>query len=204
MENKIVKRIQDEFSKNPDLTTKKIKLSLLDTVYVIYLETVSSSDKVHDYILKNLSNLSGQKNKRIPNLDSILPGPNTKEIKNYDEIEFYITNGFTIIIRNNTILAIETKADINRSVAEPNSEPATNGPKDAFTENYQINMGLVKRRIKSHTLKTDEFVIGRKTSTKVGVLYLDDVAEMKQVESIKKKLENLYLNTNTPILSADM
>ena len=181
MENKIVKRIQDEFSKNPDLTTKKIKLSLLDTVYVIYLETVSSSDKVHDYILKNLSNLSGQKNKRIPNLDSILPGPNTKEIKNYDEIEFYITNGFTIIIRNNTILAIETKADINRSVAEPNSEPATNGPKDAFTENYQINMGLVKRRIKSHTLKTDEFVIGRKTSTKVCFIYLDDFAEIKKV-----------------------
>ena len=65
MENKIVKRIQEEFKKNPDLTTKKIKLSLLDTVYVIYLETISSSDKVNDYILKNLSNLSGLKSKKI-------------------------------------------------------------------------------------------------------------------------------------------
>ncbi len=171
MENKIVKRIQEEFKKNPDLTTKKIKLSLLDTVYVIYLETISSSDKVNDYILKNLSNLSGLKSKKIRNLDSILPGPNTKEIKNYDEIEFYITNGFTIVIRNNTILAIETKADINRSVAEPNSEPATNGPKDAFTENYQINLGLIKRRIKSHTLKTDEYIIGRKQVLKL-VFYI--------------------------------
>jgi len=191
MENKIVKRIQEEFNKNPDLTTKKIKLSLLDTVYVVYLETVSSSDKVNDYILKNLSNLSGLKSKKIRNLDSILPGPNTKEIKNYDEIEFYITNGFTIVIRNNTILAIETKADINRSIAEPNSEPATNGPKDSFTENYQINLGLIKRRIKSHTLKTDEFVVGRKTSTKVGVLYFDDIAETEQVELIKKKISKI-------------
>ena len=67
MENKIVNRIQEEFKRNPDLTTKKIKLSLLDTVYVIYLETISSSDKVNDYILKNLSNLSGLKSKKIRN-----------------------------------------------------------------------------------------------------------------------------------------
>ena len=155
MENRLVKRIKDEFNKVPDLIVKKIKLSLLDQVYVLYLETVSSSDKVNDYILKNLSSISTNKNKKIYNLDSILPGPNTVKINNYDEIEFYITNGFTIIIRKNEVLAIETKADINRSVAPSETEPATNGPKDAFTENYQINLGLIKRRIKSHHLKIE-------------------------------------------------
>ncbi len=194
MENKIIKRLQKEFTKTPDLTIKKIKLSLLDTVYVVYLETVSSSDKVNDYILKNLSNLSSIKKKNIYNLDSILPGPNTKVINEYDEIEFYITNGFTVIIRNKEILAIETKADINRSISTPDSEPATTGPKDAFTENYQINMGLVKRRIKSHDLKTDEFVIGRKTKTKVGVLYFNDIAEEQIIENIKRKLEKIDID----------
>ena len=52
MENKLIKRIQKEFSKTPDLIIKKVKLSLIDTVYIVYLETVSSSDKVNDYILK--------------------------------------------------------------------------------------------------------------------------------------------------------
>jgi len=65
MQNKIIKRIQNEFTKTPDLIIKKIKLSLLDTVYVVYLETVSSSDKVNDYILKNLSYISSNKNKKI-------------------------------------------------------------------------------------------------------------------------------------------
>lgn len=194
MENKIVKRIQKEFSKTPDLIIKKIKLSLIDTVYVLYLETVSSSDKVNDYILKNLSHLSSNKNKKIYNTDSILPGPNTVEIKKYDEIEYFITNGFTIIIRGSTILAIETKADINRSVPTPDTEPAINGPKDAFTENYQINLGLVKRRIKSNTIKTDEFTIGRKTKTKIGVLYFDDIVEKELVENLNKKLEKIDID----------
>ena len=173
--SKIIKRIQEEFAKTPDLIIKKIKLALLDTIYIVYLESVSSGDKVNDYILKNLSTLSTTKEKKNADLDSIIPGPNTKEIKNLDEIEFYLTNGFTIIIRNNRVLAIETKADINRGIPTPDTEPATNGPKDAFTENYQINLGLVKRRIKSNTLKTDEYIIGRKTKTKVGLLYFSEI-----------------------------
>ena len=44
MENKIVKRIQEEFQNTPDLIIKKVKISLFDTVYILYLETVSSSE----------------------------------------------------------------------------------------------------------------------------------------------------------------
>ena len=194
MENKIIKRIQKEFSKTPDLIIKKIKLSLLDSIYIVYLESVGSGDKVNDYILKNLSNISSSKNKKIINIESIIPGPNSKEIKNYDEIEFYLTNGFALVIRNNTILAIEVKADINRSVSTPDTEPATNGPKDAFTESYQINLGLIKRRIKSNTLKNEEYIIGRKTKTKVGLLYFDDIAENSLVEEIKEKLEKIDID----------
>ncbi len=192
--NIIVKRLQKEFDLVPDLIIKKVKVSLFKTVYVIYLETVSSSDKVNDYVLKNLSNISSFKNHRIINLDSILPGPNTKKVNNYDEIEFYITNGFTVIIMGMEILAIETKADINRSVSTPDSEPAINGPKDAFTENYQINLGLVKRRIKSNTFKTLEFTVGRKTKTKVGLLYFEDIAEDNMIKDLKKKIEAIDID----------
>jgi len=194
MENKVIKRIQNEFSDTPDLIIKKIKLSLLDTAYVVYLETVSSSDKINDYILKNLSSISSNKNKKITNTDSILPGPNTVKVKNFDEIEYFITNGFAIIIRNHDILAIEVKADINRSVSTPDSEPAVNGPKDAFNENYQMNLGLIKRRIKSHFFKAKEYTVGRKTLTKVGVLYCDDIAEQEQVKNICQKITKIDID----------
>ena len=54
--NKIVKRLETEFSKSPDFVIKEINLSIFKTMYLIYLETVSSSDKVNDYILKNIIN----------------------------------------------------------------------------------------------------------------------------------------------------
>ncbi|MBQ6687366.1 MAG: spore germination protein [Bacilli bacterium] len=191
--NKIVTRIQKEFSKTPDLVIKEIQAGLFKTIYVVFLETVSSGDKVNDYILKNLANISSNGSIKT-NLESIIPGPNMKEITELDQIEFYITSGFAIVILKDTCLAVEVRADIHRSVGSPESEPAIVGPKDAFTENFQINLGLVKRRIKTSKLKTDNFVVGRKTNTTVGVLYLDDVANKEFVKKIEKRISEIDID----------
>ena len=194
MENKIIKRIKEEFNENVDLIIKEVKLSPLKTVYVVYLESVTGSDKVNDYILKNLSLLTGLKQRRLKDIKSLIPSPHTIIIKELDQIEFYITNGFTIVIYGKEVLALETKADINRSVSEPTTEQAINGPKDAFTENIQINLGLVKRRIKSHTLKSVNKVIGRKTSTMLNILYFDDIAENENIKEVMKVIDSIDID----------
>lgn len=191
MKNDIVKKIQKEFAKSVDLVIKPVKISTFQTIYIVYLESVTGSDKVNDYILKNLSLLSGLKTKRLKDLASLIPSPHTVLLKNTDEIEFYITNGFTIVIEGKEVLALETKSEINRGIPEPTTEQSIYGPKDAFTENIQINLGLVKRRIKSHTLKSLSHVIGRKTGTMVNVLYFDDIADETNVEEVTKVLKSI-------------
>ena len=52
-------------------------------------------------------------------------------------------------------------------------------------------MGLIKRRIKNKTLKTEEIFIGRKTQTKISINYLEDVAKLENINKIKKKLEGI-------------
>lgn len=194
MKNKIVERIKEEFKQSVDLIVKPVKISTFQTIYIVYLESVTGSNKVNDYILKNLSLFSGLKQKKLSDLASLIPSPNTVILKNTDEIEYYITNGFTIVIDNKDILALETKADINRSVPEAATEQSIYGPKDAFTENIQINLGLVKRRIKSHTLKSTSHVVGRKTTTMINVLYFDDIVDMENVNETKKILEQIDID----------
>ena len=129
--NKIVKRLENEFSKSPDFVIKEINLSIFKTMYLVYLETVSSSDKVNDYILKNIILKKDEINKN--NVSSFLAAPNTLEIKNADECEFYLTNGFSLVIIQDKIYAIETRADISRAVSNSEVESSINGPQDAFT-----------------------------------------------------------------------
>ncbi len=190
--NKIVTKIKNEFSKTPDLIIRNIDINIFNTLYIIYLETVSSSDKVNDYILKNLVNNKEKINKST--LSSFLAGPNIINIKNTDKIEYYLTNGFTIIILGTKILAIETRADINRSISNSDVEASINGPKDAFTENYQINIGLIKRRLKSHKLKIENRVIGRRSCTQVGILYFEDIADKEMIDEVIKKIDDIDID----------
>ncbi len=190
--NKIVERLKKEFSKTPDLIVKEIKLNMFNTLFIIYLETVSSSNKVNDYILKNVIDNKDKINKN--NFQNYLAGPNTKRIDKYDKIEYFLTNGFTIVILKDNIYGVETRADINRAVANADIETSINGPKDSFTENYQINIGLIKRRLKSHNLKIDNRVMGRKTSTQVGVLYFENIADQELVQNILNKLDNIDID----------
>ncbi len=184
--NKIVQRIQKEFQDVADLKIKQMQVSTFKSVYVIYIETICSSDKINDYILKGLTNYH-----KNHNLNTNLPGSNTVFINNYDEIEFYLTNGFAIIISHKEVIAIEVKGDLSRSISNSIREPSLFGPEDSFNENYQTNLGLIKRRIKSNTFKTKEVILGRKTKTNISINYLDDIADLDMVNKIIAKLQNI-------------
>lgn len=194
MQDKILTRLYKEFDKNPDFIVKKIKTKHFKDIYVIYLESVTGSDKVNDYVLKKLTSINDLKHVRKYNLESIIPGPNTVKIQNSDQIEFYLTNGFTIVLSEKEILAFETKADINRSVSTPEVQKAIYGPNDAFTENIQINLGLLKRRIKSSHLKSEDLNMGRLTNTKVEILYIDNITDLELVKKVTEKLKSVDLD----------
>ena len=191
MKNAIIERLKREFRDNVDFIIKPIKVSFRQTIYVVYLESVTGSDKVNDYILKNITLLNALPKKKLKDLESLIPAPHTVILQNPDDIEFYITNGFTIVIRGSEMLALETKADITRGIPEPTTEQAVFGPKDAFTENIQINLGLLKRRIKSKSLKAKNIVLGRKTNTTINLLYFEDIAEEELVLHVEEELKKI-------------
>ena len=120
----------------PDLQIKKIHF-LFSKLYVINIQSISSSKDTNDFILKYLSNKSiiskilfmHDINNYIPSISFI----------NIDEnnVNNYLFNGFSILIFKDKIYAFETKEKLNRSITEPTSEPTIKGPKDSFVENYK-------------------------------------------------------------------
>ncbi len=65
----MIKKIQEIFNNSTDLKIQEIK-----NVYVIFLESLCSSDKINEYILKLLSL------NKIKNINNVLAGPNTVEL----------------------------------------------------------------------------------------------------------------------------
>ena len=186
--NKIVNRIKIMFSKSPDLVVKVIDANFFSKIYVVYLETVTSSDKVNEYILKEFILKKNEVNKK--NITSYVAGANVKKISNIDLCEFYLTNGFAIVIMGNCLFGVECRADINRSITEANVESSINGPKDAFVENIQINIGLIKRRLKSSKLKIENLYYYKFVNKQILRKYLTNYKDSE----FKSILKNNYFN----------
>ena len=180
----VFKYINNTFKDTPDLVKRKIKYSF-SSVHIYYIETICSSEQVNNFILKNLTNPNSHRK-----FKDILAGPNFKEI-NLNKLEFYLYNGFTVLVYRNKIYAIETKASLDRSVTSPLVEEDLYGAKDALLENYQKNIGLIKRRLKSSHLKTKEYKLGRFTQTSTGVLYIDNITDMSLVKRIDALLNKI-------------
>ena len=180
----VFKYINDTFKDTPDLVERKIKYSF-SCVHIYYIETICSSEQINNFVLKNLTNPNGPRR-----FKDILAGPNFKEI-DLGRLEFYLYNGFTALVYKGKIYVIETKASLDRSVSFPEMEQDLYGAKDALLENYQKNIGLIKRRLKSSHLKTKEYKLGRFTQTATGVFYVDNITDMSLVKRIDALLNKI-------------
>lgn len=183
-----------EMKKNmPDLQIKEISFNL-HKLYIINIQTISNSSMTNSFILEYFSKRSLIKNEIFSSLKkdilNYIPSISFIEIDEKNIME-YLFNGFTIIIFNDEIIAIETKASLDRAISEPTGEPTIKGPKDAFNENYNTNIGLIRKRIKSENLYIKELIIGSITKTKVSIIYLNNVVDKELLNDIINKISSI-------------
>lgn len=120
---------------------------------------------------------------------------NVKEIDvKKDDIFYYLFSGFSLLIYRGDILALETKKGLDRSINVPTTENNVKGPKDSFIESYITNVGLIRKRLKTEKLLLEEKKLGRCTKTKIGIMYISNIAKKEIVNTIKAKLDKIDID----------
>lgn len=204
---KFSKSIKDNFeyikklnNNSSDLSTRYIRIGFQKIGYV-FLESTSSDDKISNYFMKSINNLINfNKNKFFNNiffnLQNQIPNSKLKIIEENDEIFYYLAAGFTIVFVDGIDKAIvfETKANLDRGIAEPTTEIIIKGPKDCFIENYNANIGLIRKRIKDENLYFDEINVGSRTKSKVAISYINDIVDKTIVEKLKTKFKKIDID----------
>ncbi|REK77564.1 spore germination protein [Paenibacillus paeoniae] len=77
----------------------------------------------------------------------------------------------------------------HRQLQESNTEISIKGPKDAFTEELYTNISLVRKRMHTPLLFTEEFIVGSLSKTRVALIYLDHRANQNVVAEARKRLK---------------
>lgn len=189
--NKIIKLLKKDTNNLENIIYRK-KYIGLTKIFIIYNETLVSSDKVSDFIIRSLDNITPffVYHKIINNIDNF----KYKVLRNYNEIDFYLNSGFTILLIGKHYIALETKKDITRSITSPNTENVIRGPSDAFTENIEINIGLIKRRIKNNNLWIKNYNIGLYTKTNISLIYINTIVKEELINMIDDRLNKINID----------
>ncbi len=186
--------LKNEKENIDDMIIKEIKLSNY-SIYLIHIETITSASDINQFILKKLTTLIYlDKTKLINYIYNLLPVNNISFLKDYKTLKERLFNGFTILLIDENILCIETRNNLSRGVTEADYEKTILGPKDAFIEHYNTNLGLIRRRIKDSNLCVKTYELGRYTKTKVGLLYINGICKSDLISKTDKKLKEINID----------
>ncbi len=193
----IINEIKEKIGNSPDFILKEINISR-EKINLMFFETLCDTKSINDFVLEYLSYLKINK-KRITNLfeyvKEFIPSYNVKKITTMDEIIDNLFSGFAIININDNFFAMEFKKQLDSGINVSENEKTIKGPKDAFTENYQTNIGLIRKRLRTEKLWLEEMKVGTKSNTKVGIMYVNDIVDLKLVEMIRDKINNILIDS---------
>ncbi|MDY0408031.1 spore germination protein [Paracerasibacillus soli] len=79
----------------------------------------------------------------------------------------------------------------SRNIEQPENEHVVKGPKEAFIEKASSNISLIRKKIKNENLIVESMSISKRANNEVFMLYVNDLANDKLVDNIKKRLDSL-------------
>lgn len=189
--NEIINKLKKDTDNLDNIIYRKKKI-LHKQIYIIYLDALNSSDKISDFVIRSLNKI------HIPTYNNILNKISNfkyEELTTYKELVYYLNSGFTIlVISKNKYIALETKQDLSRGISTPVTENTSRGPLDAFTENIESNIGLLKRRIKSNDLWIKKYKLGKYTETSTCLVYIKSIANKELVDKVDKLIKNINID----------
>lgn len=78
-----------------------------------------------------------------------------------------------------------------RSPEESATESSIRGPHDGFTEELNVNTALIRKRLRSPSLRIEQFVIQGRGHTSIALYYVDDIINPEIVKQVRHKLQNI-------------
>lgn len=91
-------------------------------------------------------------------------------------------------------LLLSTKAFPMRSVSAPQKESGLKGPRDSFTENFRTNTALIRRRVRDPKLKERQGMVGQRSRTTYGLMYMEDLASPALLGEIRRRLQDFEID----------
>ena len=190
--------LREKFDSSDDLTIRKMKIGGADAA-VISLDGMVNKLNLAVSVINPIvdADIAAEEPEHIfcQIRDEILSTPETIQIVTMEELMDYILSGFVAILIDdcNQGLVFGIQGFNFRSISDPETEVTQRGSRESFVEALNINISMVRRRMRTPNLKFERMKVGKKSATDVCLCYLRDVTSKELVSDVRCRLESIPL-----------
>lgn len=91
-------------------------------------------------------------------------------------------------------ISIDVYSTEGRSIEEPTTQSVIYGPKEGFIEKSEVNISLVRKRLKTKDLRVENLTLGSMTNTKIKLMYIDKIARKDIFDEVRRRLNNIKID----------
>lgn len=194
--------IKDIFNKSSDLIMRELIIDNNEDIkgLIVYIDNMIRTEIMETIIIEKLAYNNERYTCDITSREYykyLLGIADEKIYKNIDLVIKSILNGQIVLFidKINDAFEINIKNPPARNIEQPLNETVLSGPRESFTESITTNVALIRKKIKSTNLKTEDFVMGRETNTDVKIMYLSNIANPKIVNEVIQRLNKVDLDS---------
>lgn len=192
------KLLRDTYEDCDDVKFRNVVVPALGMrkALVVYTEGLVNSDHLNRDIVERLQDYNNRDIKQVDDVQYLLSTGEVTAYNNLEDFQIEVLLGKVAVIVDGIAKAIliDNKDWPMRAIEEPLQERLIRGPREGFTEVIQINLGLIRRRLPDPNLKIKQLKVGRRSKTKVGLVYLEDVCNLDTVAEIEERVRAIDID----------
>ncbi|MBR1764406.1 MAG: spore germination protein [Ruminococcus sp.] len=126
-----------------------------------------------------------------------LLGADKKTVPTLEETLELLFSGFAVVLVEGSArgVAVGVQGFDKKAVTEPTSEHNIMSSQEGFCEALRTNISLVRRRMKTPTLRFELIKVGRRSCADVCLCYISDRADPALLRGLRERLQDIGLDT---------
>lgn len=186
-----IQRVRTALPVSADLVVRTLHKRRLG---ILYLNSILDTNRLQRSILAPLQHLGKQANS-VQALLEILPVGSIQVTHNFDHILENLLRGWVYLHLDGNTQGLLIQADLSPKGVAPEREYAVIGQQTALTESLDTNVALVRKLLPHHSLCHELFTLGIRSKTKVSMLYIRDIADEQNVNTLRQRMNDLQVDT---------
>ncbi|BBI36582.1 spore germination protein [Cohnella abietis] len=196
--NDFVRELIEAVGHPPDFNHHPFALGENSIGHCLFIETLVDTDRIENLILRFIAEgwlpdaLANEPDK-LEAWKGKLPNVKTAVADDIHACIQGLLDGRCLLIMPGVewALMLDVGKTYHRPVDEPKTETTVRGSHEAYNEDMNTNIGLLRKRIRTRQLRFEEMKLGTATETKVVIAYMQDLASSDTVEEFRKRLRSI-------------